>query len=193
MLGQIKPEALGMKFCRPCGRWLPATTEFFCMHAKKGVLRSHCKECRAKDALRWRRANLERARKTERDYARAHAVQKRKVSREFYERNRDRQIAKARAWAIANPQRAREICANATRVYQARKQDVFVELIDRAIVFERDEGVCGICGEPVVGAFHVDHIIPLSKGGSHSYDNVQLAHPTCNLRKGASLLLANAE
>ncbi len=32
--------------------------------------------------------------------------------------------------------------------------------------------------------FHVDHIIPLSKGGWHMMFNAQITHPPCNLRKG---------
>lgn len=35
--------------------------------------------------------------------------------------------------------------------------------------------------------FHVDHIMPLSKGGAHSESNLQLATASYNLRKGAKL------
>ena len=35
--------------------------------------------------------------------------------------------------------------------------------------------------------FHVDHIVPLSKGGAHSESNLQLATASYNLRKGAKL------
>lgn len=58
-------------------------------------------------------------------------------------------------------------------------------------VIQRDNGICQICGRPVdiedkgdrcVGALYpsIDHIIPLSKGGGHTWDNVQLAHMICN-------------
>jgi 5-methylcytosine-specific restriction endonuclease McrA len=30
---------------------------------------------------------------------------------------------------------------------------------------------------------HIDHIVPLSRGGLHCYANVQVAHSRCNLRK----------
>ena len=61
-------------------------------------------------------------------------------------------------------------------------------------VFNRDGGVCKICGKPCdlndrsYGCYGpnyptVDHIIPLSKGGPHTWDNVQLAHAICNSYK----------
>jgi 5-methylcytosine-specific restriction endonuclease McrA len=35
--------------------------------------------------------------------------------------------------------------------------------------------------------FHVDHIVPICKGGEHTYANVQPAHPICNISKGGAL------
>lgn len=56
------------------------------------------------------------------------------------------------------------------------------------MVLERGRGLCGICGEPVDPArFHVDHKVPLARGGAHTYANVQPAHPACNLTKGARM------
>jgi 5-methylcytosine-specific restriction endonuclease McrA len=46
---------------------------------------------------------------------------------------------------------------------------------------------CG-CGEPLGTAFHLDHIHPLARGGSHTMDNLQITHPICNIRKGAMVL-----
>ena len=34
--------------------------------------------------------------------------------------------------------------------------------------------------------YHVDHIVPLSKGGLHSHENLQLLTPEENMAKGAS-------
>lgn len=38
----------------------------------------------------------------------------------------------------------------------------------------------------------IDHIIPMSKGGSHTWDNVQIAHIICNSEKGDRMEEANA-
>jgi 5-methylcytosine-specific restriction endonuclease McrA len=70
------------------------------------------------------------------------------------------------------------------------------ENINRMAVFERDDWTCGICHEPVdrtlkypdPGFASIDHIIPVSRGGSHTYDNVWCAHLRCNLSKRDKLL-----
>lgn len=60
------------------------------------------------------------------------------------------------------------------------------EPIVRAVVWDRDEGTCGICKEPAhPDDWHLDHVIPVAAGGWTGYDNVQVAHPYCNLSKGA--------
>lgn len=45
---------------------------------------------------------------------------------------------------------------------------------------------CAICRGPL-GFYesHIDHIIPVALGGSDDWNNLQLTHMTCNLRKGA--------
>lgn len=67
-----------------------------------------------------------------------------------------------------------------------------VPYIDREI-FERDGWRCYLCGKPVkhttartnpAGAT-IDHIVPLSRGGTDSPDNVATAHWRCNRKKHA--------
>lgn len=58
-------------------------------------------------------------------------------------------------------------------------------------VHERDGWTCGLCRLPVDPGLawphpmsaSVDHILPLSRGGSHTLANVQCAHLSCNSRK----------
>lgn len=61
-----------------------------------------------------------------------------------------------------------------------------------ALLMERDKGICAICTLPVTeteGPMRpsIDHITPLSKGGTHDPSNVQLSHYRCNLRRGNRL------
>lgn len=43
---------------------------------------------------------------------------------------------------------------------------------------------CG-CGRSLFAGYHVDHRIPLARGGVDGLENLQLLAPICNLRKGA--------
>ena len=69
-------------------------------------------------------------------------------------------------------------------------------------LFVRDGGKCHICGGDcdwndrstknnrfVAGKYYptIDHVVPLSKGGTHSWNNVKLAHFSCNSAKGDKL------
>lgn len=66
---------------------------------------------------------------------------------------------------------------------------VRIEHIDRDVVFVRDRGICYLCGKSVDPSdWHLDHVIPLSKGGDHLYENVKVTHPLCNLKKGNRLV-----
>lgn len=56
----------------------------------------------------------------------------------------------------------------------------------RLKVIARDGYVCGICELGVEPAdVHIDHIHPVSLGGSDDLDNLQVTHSLCNIRKGA--------
>lgn len=78
---------------------------------------------------------------------------------------------------------------------RARKRGVDAEKVVSLRVFERDGWLCGICGELVDSAVKwpdsmspsLDHIVPLSRGGAHTYENTRLAHVSCNVSKSNAL------
>lgn len=48
---------------------------------------------------------------------------------------------------------------------------------------------CFYCGEIINSkTAHIDHVVPLSKGGSHSVDNFCISCPSCNLSKNDKLI-----
>ncbi len=63
-------------------------------------------------------------------------------------------------------------------------------------VFERDNGICWLCGEPCdIDADpndnrypSVDHVIPIARGGLDEWSNVRLAHRLCNSIKWAHII-----
>src|SRR5437879_7816113 len=52
--------------------------------------------------------------------------------------------------------------------------------LSRRAVFARDGHRCQYCGH---GAENIDHIVPRSRGGEHTWDNVVAACRACNARK----------
>lgn len=76
---------------------------------------------------------------------------------------------------------------------RARIKAAFVENVDLYDIYQRDGGVCQLCGERVDRRCRypsprtpvLDHIVPLSRGGKHERRNVQLAHHGCNNSKNA--------
>jgi hypothetical protein len=58
----------------------------------------------------------------------------------------------------------------------------------RRLVVERAQDRCEYCKLAQAGQearFHIDHIIPLARGGQTTPDNLALACVSCSLRKGA--------
>ncbi len=59
---------------------------------------------------------------------------------------------------------------------------------------DRDQWLCHLCGGKVrkspgcasveAGAT-IDHLVPIADGGTHTWDNVALAHRSCNIKRGA--------
>ena len=74
---------------------------------------------------------------------------------------------------------------------RARLKGCEAERINPLEVFERDGWICGICGKkvnpnlkhPHHKSVALDHVIPLSLGGPHTWGNVQCSHFICNSRK----------
>lgn len=54
----------------------------------------------------------------------------------------------------------------------------------RRAVFERDGKLCVYCGSEE-GPFHLDHVLPFSRGGLTSVDNLVVSCAPCNFSKGA--------
>ena len=86
---------------------------------------------------------------------------------------------------------------------RAKLLNALVDLdITLEAVYERDKGVCHICGglcdwqdketrdgTVVCGNKYpsIDHVIPLAKGGKHEWSNVRLAHRLCNSVKSDNI------
>ena len=127
---------------------------------------------------RWREQHPAKAREVQQRHDRKRAARK-----AIYDRTRviQRRIA-SRAYDKAHPESHRE------RAHRRRVKLMagFVEKVDFATVYERDQGRCHICGKRVEKKeATLDHLIPVSRGGSHRTSNVRIAHRSCNSRRSS--------
>lgn len=156
-----------LKICRKCHQE-KRLDEFSKNKHKKDLLQAECKVCRKKmnndDYQKNKKAILKKA-------------------KEKYAYNPSKIRERQRAWCVKNPQkrraikqrrRAREIGANGSHTYND---------IENILIFQKNK--CVICKVSIKKKYHVDHVIPLSRGGSNDKDNIQLLCPSCNMSKGA--------
>lgn len=77
-------------------------------------------------------------------------------------------------------------------IRRARERGAYCERVDPISVFDRDKWKCRLCGVNTPrkkrgstdwNAPELDHIVPLSVGGSHTYSNVQCSCRKCNADK----------
>lgn len=103
------------------------------------------------------------------------------LSKVYREANRERRKEAHRIWRSKN--------RHVIDAYNARRRGQLKAAtpIRREDLWDRDGGLCGICGKAIDGPFDVDHIVPLVLGGAHEPYNLQVTHPACNRRKHAKL------
>lgn len=83
--------------------------------------------------------------------------------------------------------RKRDLAKAKRRRAAQRRADA--ENVDRDTVGERDGWRCGICAKRIDRALayphprsaSLDHVVPISLGGPHTYANTRIAHLQCNL------------
>lgn len=182
------------KACTKCGEIKPATLDFFHKdpHKKTG-LTSNCKSCKSQ-------------------YYKDNS----KKSSEYYQNNREKILERTKQYREANHEKIiqtnrkyRELNLESYRESHRksrRKRKAIKRLSGHAPYTEAEVlnlyGTnCHLCDQPIdleatrrcglpsweLG-LHIDHIIPLSKGGSDTLENVKPAHGICNVRKSSKIL-----
>ena len=122
----------------------------------------------------------------ERRKSEVYREQNRRNVTDWRERHPDYAKNYARSYRQLRPEQIRQSKRRDQQIRRARKRGALVDRVDHAVVFERDGGICGICGRQVdPDDWHLDHIQPFARGGEHSYANVRVACPPCNLSKHA--------
>lgn len=172
----------------------------------------HAEKIKAK-ASEWYYANRERALLASRQNVlrqRDYVLHRQK---EWYHRNKRHVIEKAREYRLSNAEKCHaynvayrvanlERIKNSNKIYYQRNKQKYTEHAanrrarkrgaqgsytrhDVARILETQKSRCIYCKTSLRNGFHVDHIYPLSRGGTNSRENLQLLCRSCNSKKGA--------
>jgi len=166
---------------------------------------SNNKERSADHVRRWRRENPEAQLALQRAYQDANREKVRQWVRESYHRNREQELLRNRAkyerdkeklratraaWQKANPEKCKVYCSR-HRAYRLNAPGDPLTPAQWQEILETFNFCCAYCLNPLVVA-EQEHMLPLSRGGAHSADNVVPACRSCNARKHDKTLLEYA-
>jgi 5-methylcytosine-specific restriction endonuclease McrA len=172
------------------------------------------REKRRLDNKQWRLRNLEYIRQKSRDYAALNSEKKAEYMRGYYRRRyavpeiRAKLINQTTEYAKSHPEIRRKIHKNFKKRHPERvrahnrhsrwirKARIKAATVNPTSIQEFIQKVretpyfrCYYCKHRFSSKrAHIDHIIPLSKGGAHSIENLCTACPKCNLTKSAKLI-----
>lgn len=156
-------------------------------------------------AAEYRRKNRETLRAKAREYYRSLPVEKRRsYLKSWYAKNRERQLAKNlenqrrnrdaanirfKRFALRHPERVAENQAKRrARVMGAIVGDSRSILRWKERVKSSPVFICYYCSVAhSICELHIDHVIPLAKGGKHSLENLATSCADCNFSKNAKL------
>lgn len=179
-------DRLGLRRCFRCRELFPATLEYFYRRKSdpKG-LGQYCKPCGSKDAQLWKANNPEKAKASQKRRNAEYPDGQRRRYKKWLANNGERERERLRLKDRANPEAKRARSENRrARLEQAEGEH---SAQDIAELYELQNGLCGYCGMRLywnlARDIHVDHISPVSRGGSNFPENLLLTCSKCNLSK----------
>jgi 5-methylcytosine-specific restriction endonuclease McrA len=108
---------------------------------------------------------------------------KRIAAHNYRKENPEKVKAAYAAWAKANPEANRVRVQNRRARKLANGGECSKGLVDKLLILQK--GKCPCCGNSLGKDYHLDHIVPLARGGSNSDSNMQLLTKVCNMQKHA--------
>jgi 5-methylcytosine-specific restriction endonuclease McrA len=160
-----------LKKCSGCSRELPATPDYFHLNKRKrDGLNHECRHCASRRTKTDRLENPEKYEWRQFMYRDANRDKIRESGRAYYRAHMAESNAKWR-------RRDSQIQQNGGS-FTAR--DVLNQV-------DKQNSKCYWCNKQLE-KYHVDHVIPVIRGGSDNLDNIVLACPFCNQSKGSKTI-----
>jgi hypothetical protein len=167
------------KVCAKCKKRKRASSFNKSRRGKFG-LNSYCRVCDAANKREWYTRNKKHVLQKVRDWQKQNPERFAENQRRHKERYKGRYSEYHKGWRAENRDKCR---LKKHRYYSRLKRqlgDVSPDIVER--LFVEQEGSCFYCNRELQD-YHLEHKVPISRGGLHDDDNLCLSCPTCNLRK----------
>lgn len=177
----------GHRVCSRCRTELPLTDEFFGKDkSTKTGWSGCCKTCRGLYSNEWRTKNKEAHLEVKRAWRESNPEKVKAHKLASQKRNRASAGVRNRRYAARHPEKIRTRTLN--RIARKRGAEGTYTAIDVRHIYEEQEGRCFYCGISVFFHIpkdvHVDHFVPLTRGGTNWPDNLRVSCASCNTSKG---------
>lgn len=106
----------------------------------------------------------------------------RQQAKEYRQNNFEQVSAREKQWCKANPDKKR-VTRKASAVNR-RKAPGRITGKDVSDLHQINDDTCAYCLNPLSVKSHLDHVLPLSRGGCNQIDNIVVSCADCNLHKG---------
>lgn len=143
------------------------------------------REQKRKNQRAWDEKNREPNRARRRAYRVANPEREAEYSRNYYIKNKEIMADRQRAYLAKNPEKARQR-VSIRRARRLQAEGAYT-IADTQAQYERQKGRCYWCNVKVGNTYDVDHIVPLSRGGTNWPENIVIACPSCNRSRGDKL------
>ncbi len=171
--------AVETKFCKKCCRDVPLNNWHKLSRSSDGLQWS-CKDCCKAYSYAWKEKNLEKEREYKRKWNEENAEKERLRRAKHYRENRDSVLAINAEWSRNNRDKRRMHTHNRRARKQAASGYATHEQVQARIDYYGRK--CIYCGGPYES---IEHLFPLSKGGTNWPANLAPSCLSCNSTKAA--------
>lgn len=169
---KVKAAAKAWRKAHP-GKYKEAAAAYHAAHADK---------IKARHAA-WHVANFDKVKERGARYRSANREKVIATAAKYRAENKEKIRAATTLWRSKNLDYLRLVQHRRRARKRGSAGVLSVDLKDK--LFKLQKGKCPCCGLALGRNYHLDHIMPLARGGLNTDSNIQLLRAVCNLRKNA--------